>query len=90
MKIHDFLEKTGMTKRFFCKRTGISPTTLSQVLTGNHCPILRIAVAIEDFTGSYGKDFIVTCRDWLSESNDGKKINKRKNNSQKDDKTPAE
>lgn len=58
MKLKEFLAETGMKKKFLAHKIGITPITLTSLLTGRRDFSLSVAIRIEDVTE--GK---VTCRE---------------------------
>jgi DNA-binding XRE family transcriptional regulator len=61
MKLEKYLEETGLKRKFFCEKIGITPATLCNIIAEDYPPKLEIAIAIEHFTE--GK---VSVYDWLT------------------------
>jgi len=82
MKLERFLEETGMRRKFFCEKVGITPATLCNIIAEDYPPKLEIAIAIEKFTE--GK---VSVYDWLApiEANNTAAVKHRNSNQKKKD-----
>ena len=78
MKISEFLNETGMKPSHFCKKVGISTTSLYNILAGETSPRLKHAIAIHVFT-----DKKVKYEDMLTECEDTDKVHRRNGNTQK-------
>lgn len=87
MKLEKYIEETGIKKNFLCKKIGITPATLSNILAGLYSPSLKIAVAVDKYTE--GK---VSVYDWLLTENDNNsgKVNQRQTRKTKKDKAVTE
>ena len=81
MRISEFLEETGMKPSHFCKKVGISSTTLYNILAGETSPRLKHAISIHLFT-----DKKVKYEDMLAPCDDAHEIHHRYGNSQKKEK----
>lgn len=58
MKLKQFLDETGIKRKFLAQKIGVDPITLTSIVNGKRDISLSVAIRIEDVTE--GK---VTCRD---------------------------
>lgn len=60
MKLTDYLEQNGITKKFFSNKIGVNPTHLSRWLSGKTTPRVDYIIEIEKATNG-----AVSAKDWI-------------------------
>jgi hypothetical protein len=66
VKFQEFLKEVRYTRQRFADETGLPRHKLDAMMRGCR-PTLRTAIVIEDFTSTFGDDFMVGVRDLLDE-----------------------